>query len=269
LAASRPSLKSFLETAHVLADASGKAILPHFRKAVTIENKAPSGKPFDPVTTADKAAERAIRKGLAARHPDHGIFGEEYGREHSASPYTWVIDPIDGTKAFITGTPLWGTLIGLQRDDRAILGLMDQPFTGERIWSDGNGTTWRLPGGKAKRIKTRTCPRLEDAIIGTTNPDLLAPGFERDTFDAMKSKARMARFGGDCYAYCLLAAGHIDIIAECGLKPYDIVALIPIIEAAGGRVTAWDGGPAEAGGRILAAGDPHLHEKLLAFIAKR
>ncbi len=267
--ASRPPIRAYLETAHALADVSGKVILPHFRKPIAIENKAQSGKPFDPVTTADKAAERAIRKALAIRHPEHGILGEEYGRAESASPYTWVIDPIDGTKAFITGTPLWGTLIGLQHEARAILGLMDQPFTGERIWSDAKGTTWRLPGGKTRRVTTRACPRLEDATISTTNPDLLATGFERDTFEALKARARMARYGGDCYGYCLLAAGHIDIIAECGLKPYDVVALIPIIEAAGGRITAWDGGPAEPGGRILAAGDPRLHEQILRLIAKR
>jgi myo-inositol-1(or 4)-monophosphatase len=269
MAASRLSLRPFLETAHALADASGAAIMPHFRRSLTVENKARSGKPFDPVTTADKAAERAIRKALAARHPEHGIFGEEYGRQQGDSTYTWVIDPIDGTKAFITGTPLWGTLIGLQLEHRAILGLMDQPFTGERIWSDGKSATWRSPGGKTKRIKTRACPRLEDAIVATTNPDLLAPGVERGTFEAIKMRARMARYGGDCYSYCLLAAGHIDIIMECGLQPYDVVALIPIIEAAGGRITSWDGGRAEPGGRILAAGDPALHEEVLKQIAKR
>ena len=266
--ASRLPLQRMTETCHDLADASGKAILPYFRKPIDVENKAGSGGAYDPVTAADKAAERAIRRRLAALHPEHGILGEEYGMAEGTSPFKWVIDPIDGTKAFITGTPLWGTLIGLKHEDLAVLGMMDQPFTGERVWSDAKGSQWRLPGGRAKRIKTRACARLSDAVLATTNPDLLAKGFEADTFDALKKKARFARYGGDCYGYCLLAAGHIDLILECGLKPYDIVALIPIIEQAGGRVTTWDGGPAEGGGRIIAAGDPRLHETVLRMISK-
>ncbi len=264
----RLNLKPLLATAHTLADAAGKAIMPYFRKPIAIENKAAAGKPLDPVTAADKASERAIRKLLAKAHPDHGILGEEYGVQAGTSPWTWVIDPIDGTKAFITGTPLWGTLIGLKHADRAVLGMMDQPFTGERIWADGKSAHWRLPTGKAKRIATRPCKRLDDATLATTSPDLLAKGLEIDVFTALKAKARMTRYGGDCYGYCLLAAGHIDMIVECGLQPYDIVALIPIIEQAGGRVTTWDGGPAEGGGRILATGDPALHEAALKLIAK-
>lgn len=265
---SRLNLKPLLETAHALADVSGKTILPYFRKPIDIENKAAAGKPLDPVTAADKAAERGIRKHLARAHPDHGVLGEEYGSQAGTSPWQWVIDPIDGTKAFITGTPLWGTLIGLKHGERAVLGMMDQPFTSERIWADDKGAYWRLPTGKARRMATRACKRLADATLATTSPDLLAKGLETDVFAALKGKARMTRYGGDCYGYCLLAAGHIDIIVECGLKPYDIVALIPIIEQAGGRVTTWDGGPAEGGGRILATGDPALHEAALKLISK-
>lgn len=264
----RLNLRPLLETAHSLADASAKVILPYFRKPIDIENKAAAGKPLDPVTAADKAAERAIRKYLAKAHPDHGILGEEYGAQAGDSPWQWVIDPIDGTKAFITGTPLWGTLIGLKHGERAVLGMMDQPFTGERIWADGKGAQWRLSSGKTKRIATRACKRLDEASLATTSPDLLAKGLETDVFTALKGKARLTRYGGDCYGYCLLAAGHIDIIVECGLKPYDIVALIPIIEQAGGRVTTWDGGPAEGGGRILATGDATLHEAALKLIKR-
>lgn len=264
----RLNLKPMLETAHHLADAAGKTILPYFRKPLEIENKAATGKPLDPVTAADRAAERVIRRHLAKAHPDHGILGEEYGAADGTSPWTWVIDPIDGTKAFITGTPLWGTLIGLKHGDRAALGMMDQPFTGERIWADGKSATWRLASGKAKRMATRHCARLEDAVLATTSPDLLAKGRETDTFNALKAKARLTRYGGDCYGYCLLAAGHIDLVVECGLKPYDVVALIPIIEQAGGRITTWDGGRAEGGGRIVAAGDPALHDAVLKLIAR-
>lgn len=264
----RLNLKPMLETAHALADASGKAIMPYFRKPIDIENKAAAGRPLDPVTAADKASERAIRKYLAKAHPEHGILGEEYGFAESESPWTWVIDPIDGTKAFITGTPLWGTLIGLKHEDRAVLGMMNQPFTGERIWADGKGSHWRHASGKSRRLASRACKRLDDAILATTSPDLLAKGRETDTFQMLKSKARFTRYGGDCYGYCLLAAGHIDIIVECGLKAYDVVALIPIIEQAGGCVTTWDGGPAEGGGRILATGDPDLHAAVLKMMAK-
>ncbi len=263
---SQRALKPYLDSANELADVAGRVIRPYFRKPIDIENKAGKGG-FDPVTTADKAAERAIRKRLASLHPDHGILGEEYGRLDTASAYSWVIDPIDGTKAFITGTPLWGTLIGLAHEGDAVLGVMDQPFTGERVSAAGGTSQWRLPDGKVRRLKTRACPRLEDARLGTTSPDLMSEA-ELEAFNGLKSRARLTRYGGDCYAYCLLAAGHIDLILECGLKPYDIVALIPIIEQAGGRVTTWDGGPAEGGGRIVAAGDPKLHAAVLDLLAR-
>ncbi|MEZ5818814.1 MAG: histidinol-phosphatase [Hyphomicrobiaceae bacterium] len=257
-----------IETAHDLADASGKAILRHFRRPIAIDNKA-QGSAFDPVTEADRAGERAIRKRLAALHPDHGILGEELGAKIANSPYTWVIDPVDGTRAFITGMPLWGTLIGVTCDGRAELGLMDQPYTRERIWSSAGSTQWRSTDGKVRRVRTSHCPRLEDARLTTTSPDLFSKGYESEAFARLRARARLTRFGGDCYAYCLLAAGHIDVVMEAGLKPYDIVALIPIIERAGGIVTTWDGGRAEDGGRILACGDPRLHEALLRLLAKK
>lgn len=259
----RLPMRTLLETAHALADLSGKVVLPYFRRSIDIDNKAADGKPLDPVTEADRAAERTIRRHLAKNHPEHGIVGEEFGQTAGTSDYTWVIDPIDGTKAFITGTPLWGTLIGLKQGSAAVLGMMNQPFTGERIWSDGKASMWRQPSGRARKIETRECRRLEDAVLATTSPDLLAKGLESNVFNATKAKARLTRYGGDCYAYCLLAAGHIDIILECGLKPYDVVALIPIIESAGGRITTWDGRPATEGGRIIACGDPRLHDAML------
>jgi myo-inositol-1(or 4)-monophosphatase len=257
--------RAHLEFAHGLADVSAAAILPYFRKPLAVTNKAgPSA--FDPVTAADRAAERAIRKAVLARFPDHGIVGEEFGDVAGAGRYRWVIDPIDGTRTFITGSPLWGTLIGLMDGPRPILGLMNQPFTGERFWSDGRRTHWRGPSGKARRIATRPCARLADAVLTATHPDLFASDHEAARFSDVRSRVRMTRFGGDCYGYCLLAAGFVDLIVEAGLKPYDIVALVPIIEAAGGLVTTWDGGPATEGGRIVAAGDKRIHQEALAIL---
>ena len=266
-AAPRPSFKTLLEFAHNLADLSGDAIRPYFRKPITVANKAPFGA-FDPVTAADEAAERAISRAIAKRWPDHGLIGEEFGNVRADARLRWVVDPIDGTRAFIMGSPLWGTLIGFLDGERPILGLMDQPFTGERFWSSAGAAHMRTGGGRARRVKTRECSRIADAIVSTTHPDLFARGRETDAFTRLKSKARMTRYGGDCYAYCLLAAGLIDVVVEAGLKPFDVVPLIPIIERAGGRITTWQGKPAMAGGRIVAAGDPRLHEKLLSMLTR-
>lgn len=256
-----------IATAHDLADAAGKAILKHFRKPMAVDNKA-HGAAFDPVTEADRAGERAIRRRLAALHPGHAILGEEMGHTATVSPYTWVIDPIDGTRAFITGMPLWGTLIGVTCEGRAEIGVMDQPYTRERVWSAPKGTLWRSVDGRTRRVATAPCRRLEDARFTTTSPDLFATGAEQAAFARLKAGARLTRFGGDCYGYCLLAAGHIDIIVEAGLQAYDVMALIPIIERAGGVITTWEGGRAEGGGRIIACGDPRLHEAVLKLMAR-
>ncbi len=264
---SRPSFKTLLEFAHSLADTSGEAIRPYFRKPVTVANKAPRGG-FDPVTAADEAAERAIARAVGRRWPDHGLIGEEFGNVREDARLRWVIDPIDGTRSFIMGSPLWGTLIGLLDGENPILGLMNQPFTGERFWSGASEAFMRTGKGRARSIKTRDCPRLANAIVSTTHPDLFAKGKDWDAFARLKSKARMTRYGGDCYAYCLLAAGFVDVVVETGLKPFDVVALIPIIERAGGRITTWEGEPAASGGRIVAAGDPRLHKILLSLLAR-
>jgi myo-inositol-1(or 4)-monophosphatase len=178
-----------------------------------------------------------------------------------------MIDPLDGTRAFITGLPIWGTLIGLVDGDEPLLGLMDQPFTRERFWSDARASYTRTAGGKSHRIRTRPCPRLNAAVLMTTSPDLFAPGLESERFARVKDAVLMTRFGGDCYAYCMLASGLVDLVVEAGLKPYDIAALIPIVERAGGSVTAWNGGPAVEGGRVVASGDPALHERVLKLLA--
>jgi myo-inositol-1(or 4)-monophosphatase len=261
----RPPFKALLDFAHELADLSGTVIRPYFRRPLAVSNKASKGA-FDPVTAADKAAERAIAGAIARRWPEHGLLGEEFGRSRAGARLCWVVDPIDGTRAFIMGSPLWGTLVGLLDGETPVLGLMDQPFTGERFWSGEKASYLRAGEGKARRLKTRACPRLADAIVSTTHPDLFEPGAEVQGFARLKARVRMTRYGGDCYGYCLVAAGHVDMVVEAGLKPHDVVALIPIIERAGGRITTWTGEPATEGGRILATGDPRLHQEALAVL---
>ena len=237
----------------------------HFRKPVAVaDKKGPSG--FDPVTAADEAAERAISRYLAREHPDHGIHGEELGVRLGTSGLVWVIDPIDGTKGFLVGSPMWGTLIGLRDGDHPVIGMMNQPFTGERIWGSANGSFWRVGEKPARRIRTRACTSLSDAVLASTHPDMFGAE-EAAAFTRVRQAAKFSRYGGDCYFYALLAAGHIDLVIEAGLKPHDIVALIPIIEGAGGCITTWSGGPAIGGGRIVASGDPALHRHVLRMLA--
>jgi len=262
-----PGFKTLLDFAHALADISGAIIRPYFRKPLAVANKAGKGA-FDPVTEADRAAERAMRKALTERWPGHGLIGEELGSTDAGARFRWVLDPIDGTRAFIMGSPLWGTLIGLLDGEEAMLGLMDQPITGERFWSGAAAAHFRNGSGKPRRLKTRACTSLGDATLTTTHPDLFAKGREADGFARLAARVRMTRYGGDCYGYCLLAAGFVDLVVEAGLKTHDVVALIPIIERAGGRITTWDGGPAIEGGRVVAAGDARLHAQALAILGK-
>lgn len=262
---SDPRFEDLLALAHELADRSRAVIGPYFRKRLDVGDKG-GAFGFDPVTKADRAAERAIAKLIRARAPEHGVVGEEFGSERADASYRWVVDPIDGTRSFIIGAPMWGTLIGLMRDGVPVLGVMDQPFTGERFWSGRRGAHWQGPEGKPRRMRTRQCSQVKDAILMTTSPDLLAPGVETEAFLRVKRQARMTRYGGDCYAYCLLAAGFVDLVIEAGLKSYDIAALIPIVERAGGRITTWSGEPAAQGGRVVACGDPALHGKVLKLL---
>ena len=248
-----------------LATASGRAVLPFFRTALAAEDKSRGGA-FDPVTEADKAGEVAMRRLIGRAFPDHGIVGEEFGAEREDAEYIWVLDPIDGTRAFVAGLPMWGTLIGLLKGGRAAYGLMHQPFIGERFSGDGGSARYRGPHGE-RRLRTRRCETLAAATLSTTSPRLFA-GEDLRRFEQVEAEARLTRFGCDCYAYCMLAAGHVDVVVETGLKPYDIVALIPIITGAGGVVTTWDGGSAELGGRIVACGDPRLHEDLLRRLSR-
>ena len=259
-----PSLDTLLAFAHRLADLSAREVLKHFRMPTAVENKGGEAA-FDPVTVADRAAERVIRDAVGAAWPGHGVIGEEFADTGADARYRWIIDPIDGTRAYIMGYPLWGTLIGLMDGAQPLLGMMNQPFTGERFWGAGGQARYAGPDGE-RDLRTRPCESLGAAILSTTHPDLFAPGFERERFETLAGQVRMSRYGGDCYAYCLLAAGHVDLVVEAGLQPFDIVALIPIIERAGGRITNWQGGPATEGGRIVAAGDARLHEAALAVL---
>jgi histidinol phosphatase-like enzyme (inositol monophosphatase family) len=261
----KPAAKDLLSFAHELADLSGAAILPYFRRSLRVTNKQ-AGAGFDPVTAADRAAERAIRAAIAKRFPDHGILGEEFAAVDGSGRHRWVVDPIDGTRAFIMGSPLWGTLIGLLDGGKPLLGVMDQPFTRERFWGHGRIARMQGPEGKPRRLRTRGCSRLAEAVLTSTDPELFASREERAGFARVKARARMTRYGGDCYSYCLLAAGLVDVVIEAGLKPHDIVALVPIIEGAGGRVTTWDGKSALEGGRIVAAGDPRVHQEALELL---
>lgn len=260
-AASGDDLVAFLDR---LAEVSGKAILPHFRSKLAVENKHSDGT-FDPVTVADRAAEAAMRALIGEVRPQDGILGEEYGRERVDAEHVWVLDPIDGTRAFISGLPVWGTLIGLEHHGRPVLGAMNQPFTGERFAGDGKRAWYRGPDG-AHALSTRRCDRIEEAVLFTTTPALFGAE-ERAAYDRVESRVRLARYGVDCYAYCMVAAGFVDLVIEAGLQPYDIVALIPVIEGAGGVVTSWTGGSAADGGRVVASGDPRLHETVLRLLA--
>ena len=245
-----------------LATASGETILPFFRTALAVENKLSRG--FDPVTAADRAAENAMRSLIRETFPEHGILGEEYGAEHSDAEYIWVLDPIDGTKSFISGMIAWGTLIGLMRFGEPVYGMMHQPFTRERFTGDSGAAQYRGPGGP-RDLRVRKCESLSDTVLFTTSP-LLMNSADRASFGKVENKAKLSRYGGDCYAYCMLAAGQIDLVIETEIKPHDIVALIPIILGAGGLITTWEGGPPQAGGRIIAAGDARTHAAAMELL---
>jgi len=247
-----------------LADAASHAIMPHFRQGFDIDNKWETG--FDPVTVADKNGETAMRELINNAHPNHGILGEEHGPENLDAEHVWVLDPIDGTRAFITGLPTWGTLIGLRTEGKPSLGMMVQPYIGERFGGDCAMAWYRGPLG-TKQITTRSCARLEEATIFTTTPALFNDA-ERPAFDRVEAKVQLSRYGTDCYAYCMVAAGHGDAVIEAGLQAYDIVALVPIIEGAGGIVTTWTGGAPSEGGQIVASGDPRLHDIILTELAR-
>ncbi len=257
-------LRELIEFAGKLADDARAVILPHFRSPLDIANKKNDGK-FDPVTIADREAEQSIRSLISKTYPAHGILGEEFGALESSNGLTWCIDPIDGTRAFIMGVPQWGVLIALHDGAAPVLGIMDQPFTGERFTGSRLGASVSR-NGKSTPLRTRACAALQDAILTTTHPDAFGKKSEHDAYLRVAAQTRMHRYGGDCYSYAMLAHGLIDLVVETDLKPYDIQALIPIITAAGGVITNWRGGPADQGGQVIAAGDARLHAAALEIL---
>jgi myo-inositol-1(or 4)-monophosphatase len=221
---------------------------------------------FDPVTAADKGAEEAIRALIGRERPDDGILGEESGEEAGTSGRVWVIDPVDGTRAFITGQTQWGTLIALNEDGAPVLGILDQPVLRERFVGTVDGAFLHSPDGK-RRLKVRACTGLGEAVLTTTSPWDYFSESEQRMFRSLSQACLLTRFGGDCYGYGLLAMGFVDLVVEARLKPWDIQALIPIVEAAGGVVTDWRGAPCPDGGRVIAAGDARVHAQALKFLA--
>jgi myo-inositol-1(or 4)-monophosphatase len=253
-------------TAHRMADAARAAILPHFRhSALLADNKHGDGG-FDPVTEADRAAERAMRDVLAEARPRDAILGEEYGATAGESGLTWVLDPVDGTRAFLSGTPTWGVLIAVSDASGPIYGLIDQPYIGERFEGGMGFATMTGPQG-GRPLAARGDRPLSEAILFTTFPELDTP-VEAEAFADLARHVRLTRYGLDCYAYALVAAGQIDLVVEAGLAPYDIHAPIAVIEAAGGIVTDWQGGPAHAGGRVIAAAGRVQHDAALAILSR-
>ncbi len=259
----RIDLSDDLTLAHALADAARSAIRPFFRAGSAVDNKLETG--FDPVTAADRASEQAMRKLLAEHRPDDGILGEEFGEVAGRSGRRWVLDPIDGTRAFISGLPSWTVLIALETDGRPGLGLIDQPHIGERFVGSPSGTHLHHDG-EVRALSVRRGATLDTAILSSTDPYLFQ-GAEAQAFAAVRERVRLCRFGFDAYAYAMLAAGGVDLVIESGLQVYDVQAFIPVIEGAGGIVTNWSGGDASQGGQVVAAANRDLLDAALDCLA--
>lgn len=266
----RPVLASLADLAQIrsvaasMADAARAETLRHFRSpGLSPDNKAEAG--FDPVTQADRASEQAMRRILAELRPDDAILGEEYGARPGTSGLTWVLDPIDGTRAYLCGTPTWGVLIGLTGPDgRPVYGMVDQPWTGERFEGAAGLASMSGPRGGSSLSVRRDVP-LAQATLLTTYPEVGTPE-DGAAFRRVSSRVRLTRYGLDCYAYALLALGQVDLVIEAGLQSYDIVAPMAVVQAAGGIVTDWQGGPAQHGGRIIAAATAQLHAAALELL---
>jgi len=251
------------EYLHRLADLADRITLEYYRTELDIDEKVKPGYTFDPVTQADRETELALRAMISETFPTHGILGEEFGAAGDTS-IQWVIDPIDGTRPYICGIPVWGTLVGLTQNGHAKIGIMSQPVTGERFWSAGN-QSWARWRGNDRLLRSKQNRSMAAAILHTNSPDRY-PEFPKIAVGKLRKQTRMTRYGGECYAFAMLAAGQIDICLELALQPYDIVALIPIIEQAGGVVSDLNGDRVEAGGHVLASANPWLHEAALNIL---
>ena len=260
-----PCPQAFVTLAGEMAVAAGEVARRYFRTALEVHEK-----PDDtPVTLADREAEAGIREIIADRYPDHGVIGEEQGSDRPEAEYVWVLDPIDGTRKFITGNPLFGTLIALLHEGRPILGVIDMPMLGERwIGAAGRATRFEDRQG-AREVRVRSCAELAGAVLTATTPHMFGEA-EFPAFERVRRAAKMVLYGGDCFAYGALASGHLDLVVEADMAPYDFMALVPVVTGAGGVMTDWSGRPLGlvTDGRLIAAGDERVHEAALELLAR-
>jgi len=262
---SQTEQRALLDVAHEMADAARAATLTHFRTDGLLADSKETDR-FDPVTAADRAAEQAMRAVLARRRPQDAVLGEEFGAHEGQSGLTWVLDPIDGTRSYLSGTPTWGVLIGLRDASGALLGVIDQPYIGERFVGGFGVAEVAGPQGR-QSLRARPARPLSQAILFTTFPEVGTEA-EGRAFHKLAARVRLTRYGLDCYAYALIAAGQIDLVVEAGLYSYDVLAPIAVIEAAGGIVTDWRGRPALDGGRILAAANAEVHAAAMEILSE-
>lgn len=250
-----------------LADAGGAVIRPFFRQRIAVTHKENQGHSFDPVTEADKGAERAIRAIIERERPDDAILGEEYGEKPGTSGFRWVLDPVDGTRAFITGRHEWGSLIALEKDDVPVLGILDQPVLGERFIGV-NGHAHLVQDGARTPLHTRQCPDVSEAILCATDPSAYMTVDQQAAFERVKAPAKLTRYHGDCYIFAMLAMGFIDVIVEGAFKRWDVAALIPLVTGAGGVITNWQGLPWRDGDALVASGDRRVHDQALKLLSQ-
>ncbi len=254
--------QQMMEFAIKIAIASGSIARKYFRTGIKIDTKSKTR--FDPVTQADREIEQFLRNKIRKQYPDHGILGEEQGLTEGDA-WTWIIDPIDGTRGFIAGAPMWGTLLGLIKHDRPVLGLMHQPFVRETFYADRT-TAWLKQGSTIRPLSTRDTRNLADAIVCCTHPAIFSSVSDKAAYARLEAQCRYSRYGSDCYGYCLLAAGFVDLVVEADLQAYDIIPLIPVIESAGGVITDWEGNPPMRGGKVIAAANRRLHRTAISLL---
>lgn len=258
-------LADFETFALELAAEAGRVALPLFRAEGEVVNKLAVG--FDPVTEADRGAERAIRRAVASRHPEHGVIGEEYGEDRPDAEFVWVLDPIDGTRAFIAGLPLWTHLIAMRWRGQPVVGVIAQSYLDEAFVGSRLGARL-VRGGASRPVRIRACPSLAEAVVSTVDPDLFQAA-ELDAWRRVRAGAKLARLGCDAYAYAMVACGRMDLAVDAGLKSWDVEAAVPLIEGAGGFVTDWRGGRiGRQGGQLVAAGDRRCLEEALVSLSR-
>ena len=259
-------LDALAALAERLADSARAEVSPYYRTPLSFEDKADTS----PVTEIDRAAEARMRGILGEAVPEHGVVGEEYGPDRPDAEFVWVLDPIDGTKRFITGSPLFGCLVALLHQGKPLIGIIEMPVLQERWIGIAGRPSRSLRGGSSREISCRPCPTLDRACLGVSSPDMFKDPADFEAFERVHRAVKLPLFGGDCFNYGLLAQGFIDLVVEADLVSYDFSALVPVVEGAGGRITDWSGAPLglESDGRVVAAGDPALHEAALAKLAE-